>query len=89
MKGFEIVYRSFRSQMFFKIGLLYNAPIFTEKHLCWTLFLIKLQAFRPPTQVFSCECCEFFINLRWLILCLLEWEEEESVEQRSEEKFFK
>ena len=31
-------YRSIRSQMFFKIGLLKNFGIFTRKHLCWSLF---------------------------------------------------
>ena len=30
--------------MFFEIGALENVAIFTEKHLCWSLFLIKLQA---------------------------------------------
>ena len=39
-------YRSSRSQMFFKIGVLKNFAMFTGKHLCWSLFLIKLQAFR-------------------------------------------
>ena len=41
--------------------------MFTRKHLYWSLFLIKLQAFRPatllkwtPTQTFSCEYCEKF-----------------------------
>ena len=29
-----------------KIGVLKNFAIFTGKHLCWSLFLIKLQAFR-------------------------------------------
>ena len=38
------LYRSSRSQMFFKIGVLKNFAIFAEKHLCWSLFLIKLQA---------------------------------------------
>ena len=28
-------FRSSHSQMFFKIGVLKNFPIFTEKHLCW------------------------------------------------------
>ena len=50
--------RSSRSQMFFKIGALKNFANFTEKHLCWSLFLIKLQAWRTliketPTQMFS------------------------------------
>ena len=34
--------------------------IFTGKHLCWSLFLIKLQ--ETPTQVFSCEYCKIFKN---------------------------
>ena len=43
--------------MFFKIGVLENFSIFTGKHLCWSLFLKE-----TPTQVFSCEYCEFFKN---------------------------
>ena len=38
--------RSSRSQMFFKVDVFKNFAIFTGKHLCWSLFLIKLQAFR-------------------------------------------
>ena len=38
--------KSSRSQMFFKTDVLKNFAIFTEKHLCWSLFLIKLQALR-------------------------------------------
>ena len=30
-----------RSQIFFKIGVLKNFAILTEKHLCWRLFLKK------------------------------------------------
>ena len=41
--------RSSRSQMFFKIGVLRNFAMFTGKHLCWSLFLIKLQAWRPAS----------------------------------------
>ena len=33
--------------MFFKIGVPKNWAIFTGKHLCWSLILIKLQAWRP------------------------------------------
>ena len=36
--------RSSRSQMFFKIGVLKHFSNFTEKQLCWSLFLIKLHA---------------------------------------------
>ena len=32
------------TEIFFKIGALTNFVIFTEKHLCWSLLLIKLQA---------------------------------------------
>ena len=34
---------------FYKKGVVKNFAIFTEKHLCWSLFLIKLQAYRPAT----------------------------------------
>ena len=40
---FHIRCRSSHSQMFFKIGLLKSFAIFTGKHLCWCLFLIKLK----------------------------------------------
>ena len=40
---------------------------FTGKHLCWSLFLIKLQALQlyfktSPTQVFFCKFWEIFKN---------------------------
>ena len=48
-------------------AVLKNFTIFTGIHLCRSLFLIKLQVFRPatllketPTQVFFCEYCEIF-----------------------------
>ena len=41
--------RSSRSQMFFKIGVLKNFAIFRRKHLCWSLFLIKMQTWRLAT----------------------------------------
>ena len=44
------------SQMFFKIGVLKNFPIFARKHLRWIIFLIN------PPQVFSCEYCKMFKN---------------------------
>ena len=34
-------YRSSCPQVFFKRGVLQNFPIFTVKHLCWSLFLLK------------------------------------------------
>ena len=35
--------------MFYKKGLLKSFAKFTGEHLCWSLFLIKLQVFRPAT----------------------------------------
>ena len=79
----KVFHRGSRSHMFFKIGVLINFAIFTGKHRRWTLFLIKLQFFRPatlsketPTQVFSCEYCDIFKNssfiehLWWLLLVI-------------------
>ena len=37
-------------QMFFKVDALKNLVILTEKNLCWSLFLIKLQAFSPHSD---------------------------------------
>ena len=46
------VFRSSRWQMFYKEGVLMDIGKFTERHLCWSLFLIKLQTLRP-------EACNF------------------------------
>ena len=48
--------------MFHKKAILKNSATFRGKHLCWSLSLIKLQLFRPATQVYSCEYCEIFKN---------------------------
>ena len=52
-----------------KIGVLKNFANFTGKHLCWSLFLINLQAKalnfikkRLQPGVF-CEICEIFQNI--------------------------
>ena len=47
-----------------KKGFLKTFPIFTGKHLCWSLFLKKpaILLKRDPAQVFSCEFCEIFKN---------------------------
>ena len=51
--------------MFFKIGLLKNFAIFREKHLCWSLFLIKLQTFRTfPVNITKFLTVAFFIELQ-------------------------
>ena len=47
--GTEDTDRSSRFQSFFKIGVLKSFAIFKEKHLSWSLFLIKLQAFTHAT----------------------------------------
>ena len=39
--------RTSRSQIFFKIGVLKNFSMFAKKHLCASLFLIKLHARGP------------------------------------------
>ena len=55
--------------MFFKVGVLKNFGNFAKEHLCWNLFLKKLQAWRPstlvketPTKVFSCKISINFKN---------------------------
>ena len=37
------------TQMFFKTRVVRNIAIFTGKHLCWSLFLMKLQVLQPAT----------------------------------------
>ena len=75
--------QSSRSQIFFKIGVIKNFSNFTGKYLCWSIFLIKLQTWRPAallrrgsnTGVFL-EIDEIFKNtfftehLWWLLLKL-------------------
>ena len=40
--------------MFFKIGVLKKFAIFTGKRQCWSLFLIKLQAFMKKRRQHRC-----------------------------------
>ena len=70
--------------MIFKKGVLENFAIFTGKHSYWSLFLIKLQAWRPATLLkkrLQYRCfpvnipkflrTAFFIeHLQWLLLLL-------------------
>ena len=65
----ERIFRSSRTQMFFKTGVLKRFANFAGKHLCWSLFLKSLQAVglqlhkkKTPTEVFSCAVCEIFNN---------------------------
>ena len=72
------MYRSSRWQMFFKIGTLKYFVIFTGKQLCWSLFLINLQTWRPATLLKKDSNRGFFLwhleehlfieHLRWLRL---------------------
>ena len=71
--------------MFFKIDVLENFAKFTEKHLYWSLFLIKLQASGPvtsskketPTECFPVKFAKFlgtpFLteHFRWLLLLVV------------------
>ena len=49
--------------MFFKIGVLKNFAIFTRKHLCWSLFLTKLQTCGPATELKSNSSTGIFLRL--------------------------
>ena len=44
LKRLSEIHKNCRSQVFFKIAVFKNFAIFTRKHICWNLFLIKLQA---------------------------------------------
>ena len=50
----------------YKKGVFKNFWIFTGKHLCWSLLLIKLQALRPAAVLkrdsTTCEYCEILKN---------------------------
>ena len=49
-------------QLFLKAALK-NFAVFTGKHLCWSLFLIKfIYQKESPTQMFFCEYCKIFKN---------------------------
>ena len=48
----EDVLKSIRSQTFFKTSVLQNFAIFTGNHSRWSLFLIKLQVWRPGSSEF-------------------------------------
>ena len=66
----QTLLRSSHRKCSVKKGVFKNLRKFTGKHLCWSLFLIKLRVFRPATllnsdsntQIFSCTICEIFKN---------------------------
>ena len=53
-------------EVFYKKAVLSNFAIFTGKHQCRSLFLIKLlkrdSIKETPAKVFACEYCEIFKN---------------------------
>ena len=64
-----IIFRNSCMQMFFKIVDARNFAIFTGKHLCWSLFLIKNNFISTLSQkrlqyrwFLSCKNCEIFTN---------------------------
>ena len=73
-KFWYILYRSSRSQMLFKKGVLKNFAIFSGKHLCWSLFLINFIKKRlqhrcfPANIVKFCRIAFFIEQLQWLLL---------------------
>ena len=58
--------RNRSSQMFLKIGVLKNFENFTGKNLCWSLFLIKFQAY--GLQIYYKETPNFLFEL-WFQVC--------------------
>ena len=73
MKRFIFWARSSRSQMIFKIAVLKNFAIFTGKHFCWILFLIKLQGFK---LILDTSFLQHFSS-EWTIFCTISsnWKE--------------
>ena len=72
-KSNSMKFRSSSSQMFFKIGALQRFALFTGKHLCWNLFLIKLQTFntyfeRTPLVTASRSCK---VQIKRKISCMI------------------
>ena len=56
--------RSSLSEMLFTIGVLKNFANFTEKHLCWSLFLMKLETCNFMKKRLQHSC--FPVNFFWL-----------------------
>ena len=76
-----------RLQMFFKIGILKNFPIFAGKHLCWSLILIKLQVLSPTTLLKKdsnagvfCEICKILKNAFFYRIPLVATSEHHGIE---------
>ena len=55
-------------QIFFEIGVVKNFAIFRGKHLCWILFLVKLQACSFAVNISKFLRTAFLIkHLHWLL----------------------
>ena len=66
-------------EVFYKKAIIRNFAIFTGKNLCWSLFIIIIQSFRPATLLKRDSApvvsCEYFISKKifeWLLLGLLD-----------------
>ena len=56
-----------------KKGVLKNFTIFTGKHLCWSLFLIKLQALRAATRTSIYICLKITTTISTIKSQLVEY----------------
>ena len=66
-------FRSSRLRMFFKIGVVKNFTKFTGKQMCWSLFLIRLQAWKAATILKrDSNTGVFLCNLRNWKCCTLQ-----------------
>ena len=61
-KTHSLNFKSSRSQMFFKIGVLKHFALFTRKDQCWNYFLIKLQGCRPAILLKRDSNTDFFLE---------------------------
>ena len=50
-------------EVLYKKSILRNFAIFTGKHLCWSLFLIKLQAFKSAILLKRDSSTGAFLNI--------------------------
>ena len=57
-----LIFRSSRSQMFFKISVLKNFATFTGKHLCWPSFSRQQILFFQLNPVYIADSCTSFCS---------------------------
>ena len=67
MKAYRLrlcnAFKSSHSRCSFKKAVLNNFAIFTRKHLCWSLFLIKLLAFSSATLLKRGSSTDIFLRM--------------------------